>query len=197
MIPVERRPPEVLLLAGPNGAGKTTSSRLLIPDGVVFVNADVVARQLTDEGHPVRGRDVAAGRIVVAEIRRLEAEGASFCVETNLAGRGFVRSIANWHASGHQVRLAFLALDSPELALQRVALRVATGGHDIPEDVVRRRWKHGLRALFETYIGIVDEWTLTDNSGDQPVDVASGSQTSGTEVLAPALWALYRRLAVG
>ena len=85
--------PEVLLLAGPNGAGKTTSSRLIVPEGMAFVNADVVARQLADEGHALAGRDVAAGRIIMAEIRRLEAERESFCVETNLAGRGFVRSI--------------------------------------------------------------------------------------------------------
>jgi predicted ABC-type ATPase len=187
----------VLLLAGPNGAGKTTSSRLVLPDGVVFVNADIVARRLAREGHPARGRDVAAGRIVVSEIRRLEAERASFCVETNLAGRGFVRSIANWHETGYQVRLAFIALGSPELAVQRVALRVATGGHDIPDDVVRRRWKEGLRALFATYIGITDQWSLTDNSGDQPVDVAAGSPTSGTQVIEPGLWEMYRRVAAG
>ncbi|MGH9057824.1 MAG: zeta toxin family protein [Acidimicrobiales bacterium] len=191
------RAPEILLLAGPNGAGKTTSSRLVIPEGVLFVNADIVARRLADEGHPAVGRDVAAGRIVLAEIRRLEAQHASFCVETNLAGRGFVRSIAGWHESGYQVRLAFVALDSPELALRRVALRVSTGGHDIPEDVVRRRWKQGLRALFETYIGIVDEWSLTDNSRDQPVNVATGRRSSGTEVIESGLWDMYRRLAAG
>jgi predicted ABC-type ATPase len=177
--------PAVLLLAGPNGAGKTTSSRLVLPAGVVYVNANIVARRLAREGHPAMGRDVAAGRIVVSEIRRLTAERASFCVETNLAGRGFVRSITNWHETGYQVRLAFIALGSPELALRRVALRVATGGHDIPDDVVRQRWK------------LTDEWTLTDNSGDQPVDVAAGSPTSSTQVIEPGLWEIYRRLASG
>jgi predicted ABC-type ATPase len=111
--------PAVLLLAGPNGAGKTTSSRLMLPDGVVYFNANIVARRLAREGHPAMGRDVAAGRIGVSEIRRLTAERASFCVETNLAGRGFVRSITNWHETGYQVRLAFIALGSPELALRR------------------------------------------------------------------------------
>ena len=83
---VEAGPP-VLLLVGPNGAGMTTSSQLVLPDGVVFVDADIVARQLAREGHPARGLDVAAGRIVVSKIRRLGAECASFCVKANLAGR--------------------------------------------------------------------------------------------------------------
>jgi predicted ABC-type ATPase len=74
---------------------------------------------------------------------------------------------------------------------------VATGGHDIPDDVVRRGWKQGLRALFATYIGMIDEWTLTDNSGDQPVDVATGSPTSATRVIEPGLWEMYRRFGSG
>jgi hypothetical protein len=72
--------PTVLLLAGPNGAGETTSSPLVIPDGMVFINADIVARRLADEGHPPAGLDIAAGRVVLAEMRRLEDERASFCL---------------------------------------------------------------------------------------------------------------------
>lgn len=187
--------PEVLLLAGPNGAGKTTSSRLIVPEGMAFVNADVVARQLADEGHGLAGRDVAAGRIITAEIRRLEAERESFCVETNLAGRGFVRSIGGWHVAGYRVRLAFIALRSPDLAVERVALRVSTGGHDVAEEVVRRRWKQGLRAFFGTYTRVVDQWSFTDNSADQPVNVAVGGPSSAPEVIEPGLWEIYRQLA--
>jgi len=180
--------PTVLLLAGPNGAGKTTSSRLVIPPEIVFVNADIVSQRLADEGHPAAGRDVAAGRVVLAEIRRLEDERSSFCVETNLAGRGFVRSIARWHAGGYRVSILFIALQSPEAAIARVADRVAAGGHDVAAAVVRRRWWQGLRAFFEVYLELVDDWTLLDNSDDEPELVARGSVSGQTEILDERRW---------
>lgn len=192
---VGERKPTVLLLAGPNGAGKTTASRLVIPRGVTFVNADLIARRLADEGHPAAGLDAAAGRIVLAEVRRLEAHGASFCLETNLAGRGLVRSIARWKSSGFRVGLAFIALASPELAIARVAERVEGGGHDVPEPVVRRRWRQGLRVLFSVYIDLVDDWTLADNSGDRLVPVARATVPERFEVLDRELWEYFRGLA--
>ena len=180
--------PTVLLLAGPNGAGKTTSSRLVVPPGIVFVDPDAVARRLSDEGHPSRGLDAAAGRTVLTEVRRLEQEGSSFCIETNLAGRGFVRSISGWHIRGYRVSLLFIALRSPEEAIARVADRVAAGGHDVPAEVVRRRWRQGLRALFQVYADLVDDWALLDNSDDEPVLVAQGSTSSPMEVLDDGRW---------
>ena len=81
------------------------------------------------------------------------------------------------------------------LAVERVALRVSTGGHDVPEEVVRRRWKQGLRAFFGTYTRVVDQWSFTDNSADQPVNVAVGGPSSAPEVIEPGLWEIYRQLA--
>lgn len=192
---VSSKAPEVLLLAGPNGAGKTTSSRLVVPPGMAFVNADVIARRLAEAGHPMKGRDVAAGRVVVSEMRRLEHERSSFCVETNLAGRGLVRSIRRWRDSGWRVGLAFVALQSPDVAVARVAERVEQGGHDIPEAVIRRRWEQGLRSFFSLYVDLVDSWSLTDNSSDHPVAIALGRQREAPQVLDARLWVRYRGLA--
>lgn len=189
------RHPEILLLAGPNGAGKTTSSRILVPDGMVFVNADIIASRLIDEGHPPGGLDIAAGRLVLAETRRLADSQASFCLETNLAGRGMLRSIDAWRLAGYLVRLVFVALHSPELAMARVAQRVADGGHDIPEAVIRRRWQHGLGAFFGLYLGKVDSWALIDNSDADPVTVARGVLAASPEILDSARWTYFRALA--
>ncbi len=117
--------PVAMLLAGPNGAGKSTSSRLLVPRQCVFLNVDVIAARLRKEGHQAEGLDIAAGRAVLAEMRRLVGVGGSFCVATNLAGRGLVQTVHSWQTRGYRVWLYFVVLRSPELAIARVAARVA------------------------------------------------------------------------
>ena len=185
--------PTAVILAGPNGAGKTTMSTSVIPPTVDFLNADVIAAELRRDGHSPAGIDIAAGRIVLSQIRAHVADRRSFCTETNLAGRGFLRLIEDWRDAGFTVRLVFAALEHPDIAIRRVAARVAVGGHDIPESVIRRRWSIGLRSLFALYIPVVDDWTLIDNSGDQPALVAEGSrQPSTTKVVDEERWAFFR-----
>ena len=167
-------PPEALILAGPNGAGKTTASAWLVPEGTQFLNSDLIAARLLEEGHPTAGIEVAAGRVVLGELRTVIAAQESFCIETNLAGRGLIRRINEWRGSGYGVRLAFTALDSPEIALRRVAIRVSQGGHDVPEHVVRRRWSAGLRSLFDHYLPLVDQWIILDSS-DGPLQLVAES----------------------
>ena len=94
-------------------------------------------------------------------------------METNLADRGYAKRIAVWHQHGYTVRLVFSALESPELAVRRVATRVASGGHDVAEEVIRRRWAAGLRALFDIYMPIIDRWALLDSSHRNVVEVAA------------------------
>jgi predicted ABC-type ATPase len=106
-------PPEALILAGPNGAGKTTSSAALVPEGTRFLNSDVITARLLREGHPVSGVEIAAGRLVLEQLRAVVATGEPFCIETNLAGRGFLRWIDDWRAVGYEVRLVFTALTVP------------------------------------------------------------------------------------
>lgn len=161
---------------------------------MAFVNADIIARRLAEEGHPPAGLDITAGRVVLTETRRLVDSRASFCLETNLAGRGMLRSIARWRGMGYGVRLVFVALHSPELAMARVAQRVADGGHDIPEAVIRRRWQDGLSAFFGLYLEKVDSWTLIDNSEADPVTVARGFRAASPEIVDSARWTYFRAL---
>jgi len=72
--------------------------------------------------------------------------------------------------------LTFTALDSPELALRRVATRVSLGGHDVPEAVVRRRWVAGLRSLFDLYLPVVDRWLVFDSSDGSLRQIADGGR---------------------
>jgi len=190
-------PPEALILAGPNGAGKTTASALLVPAGTRFLNSDAIVARLLEQGHPHSGVEVAAGRQILGQLHSLVAARESLCIETNLAGRGLLRWIDEWHARGYLVRLVFTALDSPELALERVATRVLLGGHDVPDEVVRRRWATGLRSFFDIYVTVVDEWILFDNSGLNLRRVAEGTREDpAPRIVDQQRWAFLRSLAV-
>ncbi len=160
---------KIVIIAGPNGAGKTTFAREFLPQEAhcpVFINADLIAAGIS----PFQPEAVAvkAGRIMLAEIAEKLAAQQSFAFETTLSGLCYARQIPHWQAACYQVKLFFLSLPNPEVAISRVATRVSQGGHNIPEATIRRRFDAGLRNLENTYKGLVDQWSLYDNSGDEP-----------------------------
>ncbi len=118
--------------------------------------------------------DVQAGRLMLAEIDRLAAEGRSFAFETTLAGRGYLRRIDSWRSLGYRVTLLFLSLPSPDQAIDRVRRRVIQGGHHIPEDVIRRRFAAGIDNFRSVYTARVDSWVLFNNAGEAPVLIEMG-----------------------
>ncbi len=163
----------IIIIAGPNGAGKTTFALEFLPneaDCPTFVNADLIAAGLNPL-QPERAA-AAAGRMMLDMIRRYVSEGRSFAFETTLSGRTYASMIPRWQEQGYRVILYFLSLPTPEVAISRVRQRVSTGGHNIPEDVIRRRFHSGLRNFEDIYRELVDEWKLYDNTGFIPVETA-------------------------
>ena len=161
---------KVIIIAGPNGAGKTTFAREFLPNEAgcpVFVNADLIAAGLAPFAPETAA--VQAGRLMLQELERHFAARVSFAFETTLAGRAYLRHIAYWQAADYRVKLIFLRLDTAEEAMARVAQRVKQGGHDIPEDVIRRRFDAGLANFSTHYAPQVDAWALYDNAGAMPV----------------------------
>ncbi len=166
---------KIVIIAGPNGAGKTTFAREFLPHEAGcpdFVNVDLIAAGLSPFDQDLAA--IRAGRIMLEEIHRRAREGQSFAFETTLSGRRYARMIPRWRAAGYHVKLIFLQLPTADLAVARVAARVAQGGHNVPEPVVRRRFDSGLRNFYNTYRAVVDSWVLYDNSGVTPRLVASG-----------------------
>ena len=165
--------PQIVILAGPNGAGKSTLATRFVPPGVPFLNADNIARSLTPA--PGRNADLAAGRLLLARMDEAVQARTSFALETNLANRTLATRIPRWQQAGYTVSLVFVWLPSADLAVERVAARVRSGGHDIPEATIRRRYQAGLRAFFEVYQSLVDNWRLYDNSSiEEAALVAEG-----------------------
>ena len=178
--------PQAVIIAGPNGAGKTTASRGLLPPGVEYVNADLIAQRLARRSDAPG--ELEAMRMELAEIDRLVAVRESFAVETKLAPRAFEKRIAEWKAAGYRVTLFFVYLSDPEQSVRRVRQRVLNGGHDVPEAVVRRRYEEGLRNFFGCYRPLVDEWQFLDNSEVETKLVASSSIIGEVWVENPLLW---------
>ena len=113
---------------------------------------------------------------MLSEINRHARAGRRFAFETTLSGRRYIRRIRNCRAEGYRITLFFLALPTPEEAIRRVRQRVLQGGHDVPENVIRRRFASGWHNFRDVYRHEVDDWFWYDNSGPEPVLVESGSE---------------------
>jgi predicted ABC-type ATPase len=165
----------IIIIAGPNGAGKTTFAREYLmkeahcPD---FINVDLIAAGLSPF-NPGRAA-IQAGRLMLSEIQRRVRKGESFAFETTLSGHVYARMIPEWRNRGYRVRLIFLGLPDSKMAISRVKMRVAQGGHNVSSAVVRRRFDAGLRNFQDIYIHLVDNWEWYDNSGTTPQLISAG-----------------------
>ena len=161
---------KIIIIAGPNGAGKTSFARSFLPEEAQclrFINADLIAAGLS----PFAPETAAfkAGRLMLEEMANCVQKGESFSFETTLSGLHYLVRIRQWREQGYHVSLFFLYLPDVEMAIARVAERVKQGGHDIPSDVIRRRYTAGLRNFHLVYKSVVDVWALFDNAGETPV----------------------------
>lgn len=163
------------IIAGCNGAGKTTASYTVLPEMLgcrEFVNADEIARGLSPFNP--EGVAIQAGRLMIERVLQLMKDGQDFAFETTLATRSYIKLVKKAQSVGYFVTLLFFSLPTPEQAVQRVARRVSQGGHNIPQDVIFRRYEAGLRNLFQLYIPAVDFWSLYDNNTCPTKRIASG-----------------------
>lgn len=165
------------IISGCNGAGKTTASYSVLPkllDCKQFVNADEIAKGLS----PFCPESVAiqAGKLMLLRIEELLASDETFSIETTLATRSYSELVKRAQEKGYKVTLLYFWLNSPELAVERVARRVSEGGHNIPKDVIYRRYEKGLKNLFNIFIPIVDSWMIVDNGVEPREIIAKGTK---------------------
>lgn len=177
------------IISGCNGAGKTTASVTLLPEVFrcsEYVNADDIARQISPQ-HP-ENVAIEAGRRMLQRIERLLDNNVTFSIETTLATRSYVNLVRKARNKGYSVILLFFWLNSPRLAMMRVAERVSKGGHGIPEPVISRRYLAGIKNLFKLFMSEVDYWDIYDNSVVPRRHVACGGCDFETKVFDNSLF---------
>jgi predicted ABC-type ATPase len=182
--------PSVIVLAGPNGAGKSTAAPFLLADTlrvVEFVNADTIALGLA--AFDPDSVALEAGSIMHARLRELAARRRDFAFETTLASRSLAPWLADLIRGGYKFHLVFLWLPDADFAVRRVGDRVRMGGHNVPEDTVRRRYERGLRNFFHLYRSLATTWSVYDNSEPGRMRlIASGHGSQASEVRQPQIW---------
>ena len=137
--------PIIYIIACANGAGKTTAAYNLLPkvfNTAEFVNADEIARGLSPFNF--EGVTFQAGRIMIERLNQLLKEKKSFAFETTLSGITYLKLIKLAKLAGYEIILFFIWLENFQLAKSRVSSRVRKGGHNIPEDVIERRYAKGI-----------------------------------------------------
>lgn len=174
--------PTLCILGGCNGAGKTTLARELLPRlGLMrFLNADEIARGLSPLDPSLTA--FKAGRLLIEEAHSLIAAKASFAIESTLSGKTYVSMIREAKAQGYRFLLHYIMIGSGDQAVGRVALRVRLGGHDVPEDDIRRRFERSRKHFIEDYVPLADEWGLWDNHSPPAVQIADSATHSLDEL---------------
>ena len=169
--------PRLYIISGCNGAGKTTASYTMLPemlDCSEFVNSDEFAKGLSPF-QPEKA-SIQAGRYMIAKTRYLLKKRCDFGIETTLATRTILKTVKMAQEAGYTVTLLYFWLNSPELAIERVKARVEAGGHNIPEETIRRRYVVGIDYFFHDYAPICERWILADNSQIPFRVIAEGSK---------------------
>jgi len=189
--------PKLYIVSGCNGVGKTTASYTLLPEMLEcnqFVNSDEFAKGLSPFNP--EGAAILASRFMLLKIRYLFKRKADFGIETTLATRSMLKMIKEAQREGYFVTLLYFWINSPELAIERVKARVAAGGHNIPEETVRRRYKVGIKYLFKDYAPVCDRWILADNSQIPFKVVAEGGKERPLIIKDEEIYRRIERIAV-
>jgi len=173
--------------------GKTTFALEYLPQVVGythFVNADLIAAGLSPLA-PEREL-LAASRLFLAEMDECIARKVDFAIETTLSGRSYLKRIRQLRAQGWRVDLIYLALPSVDVSRQRVAERVAHGGHNIPTADIERRFPRSLANLLNVFSAEVDSCQCYINSGKTPILVFEQQGDMDTRIVLDNVW--YKRL---
>jgi predicted ABC-type ATPase len=164
---------ELIVVAGPNGAGKSTFvASFLAERACPYLCADLIAAEF-QHLDPI-SQQVAAGREFLRRAEEQLALLRDFIIETTLSGRTLRNYLKRARGAGYSVTIMFVYLDSADHCVVRVRQRVRRGGHNVPEDDIRRRFVRSCSNFWHSYREIADQWVMVYNSSAGFVEVAFG-----------------------
>ncbi|MBW0160166.1 MAG: zeta toxin family protein [Sediminibacterium sp. Gen4] len=186
--------PNLYIIAGCNGAGKTTASFTILPeilDCKEFVNADEIAKGLS----PFQPENVSfqAGRLMLERVDELLNNRSDFAFETTLTTLSYLNTIKEAKVKGYSITLLFFWLDNVTLAIERVKTRVREGGHNIPEETIKRRYIRGIKNLISKFTAVCDYWLVINNSSRPFTFIAEGQGANETKIYDIPVWELIKQ----
>ena len=189
MVNKKSKVPNLYIISGCNGAGKTTASFTILPEMLdcrEFVNADEIAKGLS----PFQPESVSfqAGRIMIERIDELLDSGVDFAFETTLTTLSYINTIKAAREKGYSVTLLYFWLNDVNLAIERVKSRVREGGHNIPEETIKRRYFRGIYNLTNKFSTLCDYWIVINNSSIPFTFVAEGQGITEISVHDDIIW---------
>ena len=138
--------------------------------------------------HP-ESMSLTASKLMLKRFRELLESNRSFAFETTASATNYIKHLKKAQVNGYEVHSMFLWLSSPDLAIKRVAQRVAQGGHNIPEATIKRRYYSGLKNFIKYYLPISDNATILDNSiTDVNKIIATKNVVDGLKIEEPSIW---------
>lgn len=156
--------PKLQVLAGVNGAGKSTLHNEVFDKNIPFINPDVIARRISPDNFNDLSISREAGREAILQTKEHLSQKLSFSLETTLSGQQPLKVMRQAREMGFIVELHFVGLADKEQSIDRVAHRVELGGHNIPRDILERRYDKSMDNLSKAML-LSDNISIYDNSG--------------------------------
>ena len=184
--------PKLIIVGGANGSGKTTVAlKYAAWHQCKYLGADAIAAEILPSSPELAA--IAAGKEFVHRMERALTERKTFIVESTLSGRSLRRAILDARRKGFGISIAYVFLNSADACVRRVGERVQKGGHAVPEPDIRRRFSRSIGNFWTLYRPLADNWTLLYNSGEELVDVATGTANK-MSVEQEALFSFFKQL---
>lgn len=171
--------PRLIVIGGANGSGKTTLAREYISvENLPYLGADQIAYDLNPAD--VESVAIEAGRLFIQRIADSIENHQSFIVESTLSGLSLRKWILKARDAGYLINVIFVYLDSPEVCIQRVSVRVAKGGHHVPDEDIIRRWTRSNHNFWYSYKDLANDWSLFNNGDSGIIQIAASGDTGFT-----------------
>lgn len=175
------------MIGGPNGAGKSTiasahgASALL--KGATLINPDIVTKGFQDKFKlPIDAANLLGVVQTELEVWKAISEGRSVAIETVLSTDKYLPVVAAAKTREFSFVLIYIALPSVELSIERVAARVRSGGHSVPEEKIRDRWERSMD-FFVQFMALADEVALFSNASLEPILVGTKNAKGAFKLL--------------